>query len=427
MWLPILDDLRERLSHARFVFLVPSARQVGVLDIEDALFSEANRIFDTVVCPSITGRWQSFRTIEDARKSHDSEALVRIWRRVKRSGMLGGMQVLVSLALRVVSSKVVSREPSNKPSPLTELRRRNPVFLMNIFELSKPYMGDVGELCRNRPKFSMYHGVRLETQQGENREPEQEHHLRNTTALVFSEKEVDAYRQRFNLEKKDIRVIGIPRHQEKWLEHLESLNRVEIKKIPASYILVLSRPSGDDANFSRERKLRSLNNIRLVAEKHNLRVVIKLHPKEREDDGTAQEVFGIENKGTSWMFSRIHPIVLGNRCTFAVTFLSSLAVDFSRLGIPVIEHIDTTREIPPHDPRRDDQDDQVSSGFADLGFAISTNNRQDFELRAEEIINARGKYSARASHAYQANFPMIDNVIETVSNEIMSRAVGAQF
>ena len=422
MWLPILHSLREKLRGAEFVFLVPQGRQIGVLDLQNVLFTVADQIFDSVIFPSVTGQWKRAKSLAEAQNSHESESLVRIWRSVKQHNLAVRLRRLIAITLRLTTMRMNPKAKSPTSSALTELLSKESVVLFNIYEVDKPYMAQIAEsLSRDIPKFSMYHGIKFEGDLAGKEVVKSSFDSTNTTALVFSSKEVAEYGEKFGIEAKNIKVVGIPRHEKGWIEFLTPQFKQETSIPSHPYILVISRPADDSPFFPRDGKLSSLRNIRESARENNLKVVIKLHPKEETDDGTAEEVFGKQNLGITWSFSNAHPLILGMNCVFAVSFFSGVAVDMARIGTPVIEHVDMKNWMPPNFPHRYFQDSEPVSILTELGLTLHASNRIQFNRHVSNILSDKEDIADRIRESYRKFFPEIDHISDSISRDIAAK------
>lgn len=407
MWLPILQPLREKLDDAEFVFIVPLGRQIGVFDLSSALFRMADQIFDTVVFPAVTGKWMRAKSFAEAQDLHEAESLVRIWRWVKKRIITRRLGKLLMISLAFTSSIGGPRITEPGPALIPELSGKETVILFNIYQIEKPYMAELARILpAETPKFSLYHGIRLETSPLAPIGARSEFPSANTTALVFSAREEPDYIQKFGLAKKSIRVVGVPRHEEEWIAHLQGLYQPDELCLPKRFIFVISRPAGDPA-LSRASKVSALRSIRAASEKFGLHVLIKLHPKEEKDDGTASEILGLENLGRTWSYSNVHPLLLGKHCEFGVSFLSSVAIDMARIGVPVIEHLDWNIGDPIIPAQPCTRDGKPISIISHLGLALPSHNHSSFMKNVDLILNDPANASHRALEAYRKVFPQI--------------------
>lgn len=77
-------------------------------------------------------------------------------------------------------------------------------------------------------------------------------------------------------------MIGIPRHEAQWLANLEAAHSGSDFYKNRQFIFIIGRPSNEKYH-PRERKIKALQDIRKMAEKYDLDVVVKTHPKEHDD------------------------------------------------------------------------------------------------------------------------------------------------
>jgi len=426
MWLPILQPLRKKLQDTEFVLLFPEGRQIGVLNLRDALFEIASPIFDKVLYPSVTGQWKQAKNLAEAQKSHESEPAVRLWRSLKQRGLAEPLRGLIASARRLATERRNSK--SEAPDVLTGLIGEESVILFNISEVDKPYMAvTLKGLNRKQKKFSMYHGIKLEDHPLVGEKSVSKFDSTNTVALLFSPREREYYLDYYGLTKKNLRVVGVPRHEDEWIDQLTSLHAYDGPALPPRFIFVVSRPANEYASLSRASKLDALRDIGEVARQLDCHILIKLHPKQEDDDGTAEEALGLENLGQSWGYSHAHPLLLGRHCEFAVSFLSSVAVDMAKIGTPIIEYMDWRIGMPRDAPWPYYLEGKPVSINCHLGFALPASDRTQFLQRVGQIRTDRTDVVDSARRAYQRVFPETPDICEKIANEIAGKLSGQGF
>ena len=428
MWLPILDSLRGKLRDAEFVFLVPQGRQIGVLDLQNVLFTIADQIFDSVMYPSVTGHWKRAKSLAEAQDSHESESLVRIWRLVKQHNLAVLLRRLIAITLRLTTTRRSPKPNSPTSNALTELLDGESVVLFNISEVDKPYMAQMAKsLASEIPKFSMYHGVKLASRPVAGERVASKFDSSNTIKLLFSTREARTYMESFGIQKKDLRVVGIPRHEDKWIVRLASFYRSEERALPSRYIFVISRPANEYVAFSWAHKVEALRSIGEAARRNDLHILIKLHPKEEQDDGTAAEALGLENFGKTWSYTNTHSLVLGKHCEFAVSYFSSVAMDMAKIGTPVIEYLDWKIGMPSDVAWPYYFDGEPVSIISHLGFSLPASSRTQFLNHVDRIISDRASSVEKSRESYKSVFPEIEGISDKIAGEIVAVMTGKDY
>ena len=218
-----------------------------------------------------------------------------------------------------------------------------------------------------------------------------------------------------------LKVVGIPRHESRWIRTIVEETRTAEEKIGEQFILVISRPAVTPY-FPPERKRRALEDIkRLAFDDLGVKVVVKLHPKEHHE-GLYEGVFGLDSYGDRWVYSKLHAFVLGPKSLFAISFYSGVAVDMVRLRTPIIERLDL-RGIPECDNVQSLRDAAGAPVFSYryLGLVIGASDYWSLKRSAGEIIAAREKIVARLMARYRELFPSVDSPIAVIAKDVMSR------
>lgn len=410
-----MSSLRERLPHANFIFVAPNARTIQELDLSSWLHQKTLAIFDQVVFKVDSDRWYS---------TDSSETSIRL---AKQFNPWFVTRVLRKLRLGVIASYLTSIQQWMNKKPLTTYdcdfgaKANEPgILLFDLHEIEKTYARYIEDHFSGMKKYSLLHGINVQGIGDSQREIKESMRLRdvsNINALLFSHEERQFYRNKYGLEGSNLQVIGIPRHEAQWLASVEANHGgVDFDKTKR-FIFVIGRPS-NEMYHPRERKIQALQDIRKMAEKFGLDVVVKTHPKEH-DHATYLKAFKDMSQGLSFNFTNSHPLVLGRHCVFAVSFFSGVAVDMVRLGMPVIERLDL-RGLPFADNAESlrDTNDEPVYVYRYLGLALGASHSEAFEHQVERVMKCRDEVVAEQRAAYDRVYPTIPNVNEKIASEI---------
>ena len=426
MWLPVLSDLRARLPEAEFCCVVPRARQIGVMDIDSDVIKIANPIFDRVVFPATSGRWKQAASFAEARAMHDSEAVVRAWRVGRFLSGLAPLEPLKKWALSYMNKRAGRQQAEQQHHPLQILRERESVVLLDIHQVDKPYMAEVKKMMGDKtPKFSLFHGIKLPRTSGQVRLAGKRSNPGNLTALLFSGHEQNEYLRQFGLNEDSTRIVGIPRHEEKWIEFIDSQQSEQILELPERFIFLISRGSNEGGWITRDKKIEALQSIKAVAVRQDLYVLVKKHPKEDRDDGVAEEVFGADSYGQTWSFTSSHPLVLGRRCQFAISLDSGVAIDMARIETPIIEYSDLSNS--PIDSEIVGgylgNNGEVVTGIRYFGLALGASDKSQLMRQVNRVLLHRDEVVKSLRENYEAFFPTVEGINEKISSLIISSLI----
>ena len=404
-WLPILHGLRRANPGTEFIFLAPRAREIDAIQTDSLLFKLANELFDRVVFRSESGAWLESNSLEGAKIVRGQELDYRVRTSFRRFGLGSKASRYVTALLMAIQGvgKRASRSP--KVCSLLSLHSERSVLLFDVDVVKKNWAPKLMPCFRSIRKFSLSHGLTVKLGNFDGPPLEAVKSVTdNTKVFVLSEIERKYHEQRYILPESAVDVVGVPRHEAEWVNFVQGINELEEPIPHQRYIFVASTPV-NGAYLPRDRKLRALMDIRDVAEKHKLHVVVKRHPKEHFD-GTFEEVFGERNLGVTWSLSNAHPFFLGKNAFFAVVFGGSVAVDMIRLGTPVIGILDLAN-LPAYDTPEALRNSRGEPVFAPsfLGLLLGASNREQFNEHVESIMRDREGCVSRLMDNYISVYP----------------------
>ena len=405
-WLSILHGLRQKNPGTEFIFLAPRAREIDAIQTDSALFKLANELFDRVVFRSESGAWLESNSLEGAKIVRGQQLHYRVRMSLSKVGGFGARSRRFVTALLMAMSGVGKRaSKSPKVCSLLSLDRETSVLLFDVDVVKKDWAPELIPCFGSVRKFSLPHGLTVNL--GHLGEPPAalvRYFSETTKVFALSELERKFLEQKYLLAETAVEVVGVPRHEAEWVNFVQGVNELEEPILHQRYIFVASKPA-NSSYLPRERKLRTLMDIRDVAEKHKLHIVVKRHPKERFD-GTFEEVFGEQNLGVTWSLSNAHPFYLGKNALFAVVFGGSVSVDMIRLGTPVIGILDLANlpgEDTPEALRNERGEPVRAPSF--LGLLLGATNREQFNEHVESIMGDREGCAAQLMENYRSVYP----------------------
>lgn len=428
-WLPVVSANRDRDPDTRIVAVVPERRTIVAVDPDDTMVRLADGLVDSVLAPTVDGGWVRADGFVAARDLVGRERLAS-----------GVARVLGALSRRFLGRRPLVGTPPRTRAILRALRpratRRADVRLaehigagaMVCYDVhvhrhpaSAAVLAELGDL----PRASLHHGIDLVRDDGR-RFPLVRADL-DVAVGLFSELERPAYRSVHGLDDAVLHVVGIPRHDREWMERVIAASR-ERHLVPVEdAVFVISRPAGS-TYLPDERKVAALAALhRVVCEERGIPLVIKLHPKER-DDGTLARGLPTSGEGRSWYRVRAHPFHIAQHALAAVAFHSGVLIDMVALGVPAIELIDV-RGLVEHDrpgTQRDARGRPMHSALRAHGLVLPADDGDDLAVALDGILTDRVDAVARLRRAYDATFPAPGSAIAAMLGAMTgSRGVAA--
>jgi hypothetical protein len=357
VWLPVLDELKKRRPDLTFTAILPRPRVAEEIDADDVLIRIGEAVFDEVVYKTNEGRWVRARSFREA-KEHS------------RYGLRG---------VRAYIAKAASLLSRREYVTLEGLARNTRAVCFDIFASSKADGHEILKHFKHAPCFSMYHGLNVFAGEGEHSWDLSEKLL----VYTYSEHEFAAYKKTYGLGDGKLKVGGVPRHAQSWVEKIIGETKRELPPFDR-YIFVVSRPAITDY-LTPEKKRRALEDIKKIAfDDLDCKVVVKLHPTERvakNKDSLYEEVFGKNTYGKKWTYSSVHPFTLGKYSLFTVVFYSGVAVDMIALGVVPIERLEVNTA-----PELSDATRKMLHDYRGRGLVLPAENYEDLKHHALAIM-----------------------------------------
>ena len=175
-----------------------------------------------------------------------------------------------------------------------------------------------------------------------------------------------------------------------------------------------------------ERKRKALRDIyNIVCIKYKLKLVIKTHPKESLDgiDGKIyRDILGEENYGKIWSYSDRHPIVLGKKAVFTISFYSGVALDMLAINKPTIEYLNLEGlDLYDNSDSLRDKFGKPVFQFRYLELVLGVSSRSELESCVDSILNQKEETTALLYSKYKYYFEPFDAASKFVANDIYKK------
>jgi hypothetical protein len=421
-WLPVIWRLKDKRKNLNFIIIFPRETFVDQIHLSNVLLILAAKVFDSAVFRSYSGHWLYTDTFAQAKTMNKPKRLewflIRAMNKLKKLPFCG----LLSSFIQCGYGKLCEFRASKYLYDWKLAEKHGACLLYDVYEESKPYNVDLMEKLVDIPKFSICHGINI--QNGGvfrfSKKLRNAGYRKDIKAYLFSSKELPLYEHQYSIHKSFTKVVGVPRHSPDWVDFIIANISDKMNGLSSNFIFIISRP-GNTNYHPYERKKKALKAIkRLAWIDLKKKIVVKLHPKERKE-GLYEEVFGTDTYGDKWVYSDLHPFVLGKECALAISFYSGVVIDMVALGVPTIEYLDL-RGIPECDndeSLRDKMDHPVFS-YRYLDLVLGASDYDQMKAHAMEIMNDRETVLSRLQAKYNELFPKIENVNGKIAMDILS-------
>jgi hypothetical protein len=427
-WLPVMAALRRQHPDWRLVAIIPRAWGIGIRP-GSAAVRALDGFVDAVYVEILPGEYRVVGGFSEAaglrmRYVAAAESLSRL------EGRLSRRPTYAQRLLRTLVRTAAVFAPGGK-------RVRWPadgyrwLLLLDAETLVRVGVRNLVRELGDPPSFSLFHGLGyfdpVEESRPARRTPVQR-------AYAYSE----GHRQRLlrdhDLDASVVRVTGVPRHDPDGPSLLAGLTDGVIGEDWDGSVLLISRPStsGEDRPTTatdwlpagrKAEQLRALH--RVVCEEQGLRLIVTMHPKER-DDRSIRQVLPAEDEGRAWMLTESHPLVLAPRLSFAVSFSSSVAIDLLSVGVPTIEfqNVRGASAFDGPDALYDAEGRILRTSERRNGLVLAAEDETDLRAQVRQVLERRDAVLAVLEDAYRARYADPRGAVASIVRDLEAFAAG---
>ena len=418
-WLPIIYELKEKKINAEFVFVFPKPNAADKIDLNSTLIQVSINIFDSILIKSHSGLWIEKKSFNEVKKIALLSNFTKFCYRLINFSMRYNSLKFLGKTLRSIFSSVDYLKHTKNLWNINEIENTSGIVLYDVYEEQKNYNSDLIPLFNKFPKFSISHGINIDTDSIKNQYIDINRNPYDKVYL-FSELEKEYYKESFFLKDEVLSVVGIPRHEEDWISKITNIESLNISEtFFDSYAFIISRSISD--YFTYERKKEAIVNIKkIVIDKLNIKVIVKCHPKETTE-GLYESIFGMNDYGITWEYSNKHPFFLGSKSLFAISFFSGVSLDMIANETPTIEYLNLN-DISKYDNKNAlrDENDDVMFSYRYHGFVLGSSNCVDFEKNVYNVMNHQEEVLNDFKTNYLKKFSSSTGSIKKVSDDILS-------
>ncbi len=429
-WLPIIKKLKDK-QDIKIDFIFPEPSSLQLVDKNSDLFNLSERYANEVIYVGNSRRWLMTDTLIHASKSYKNSKIDKKIFNISQRLIAGNISKYIFfkkigeyLLLMYKMLQIVRENFSHVCLYDTNLMKNVDGILCDITVEQK----NVNKLLRTElkhvQKFSILHGCDVlwvkpncKCKQYAAKKP-------NVTVYTQSHLELDVYKKCFGILDKNIVHSGIARHDSDWVEYIYNQQFSPNENAFDSFVLIISRPSSTYNTV--ERKKKALMDIYdVICTKHKLKLIVKTHPKEDIDgiDGDLyKNTLGVENYGKKWMYSHSHPLILGKKALFAISFFSGVAIDMLAIKKPTIEYLNL-ENLPLYDNENSLRDKYGKPVFQYryVKLVLGASNKLDLEQHVKSILSNNKDSLLPLYSRYNNYFKPSGIASEIITNDICNK------
>jgi len=419
-WLPVLYSVKKYAPHINVLLFFPKMSIAEQISSNNVLVDIGEEVFSEVVMYWYDLEWRKANSMLDAKNMAKSAVIERfLYTYVQKleAKKILLIPVLLKLLLKYLSTFFYRRSKFDRCGMCD-----SSVVVYDVYEETKPYR-DVffGLLDEGAKKYSISHGLDINCNPIIDRF-ENVNAPKNALVYLFSGAEVEYYHRSFRIPEEKMKIVGIPRHDDDWVRLVQYRALENISEglcNDGQQVVLFSRSLS--SYLPLERKEKALRLIKKhIIDRHGLRLIIKLHPKEVSFIYIFYEIFGKDNLNETWEISDLHPFALAKLCKFAISFYSGVAIDMNYLGVPVVEYLDMNG-LEEHDNQQSLRiNGNPVFSYRYLGFVQGASNEIELEQAVDACVTDTENLEKVFREKYEDYFPKDNDLSNTIAKTILT-------
>ncbi len=424
IWLPVVKKLKEK-GDIKIDFVFPEQSSLRLENKNSDLFNISEQFVDDVIYKGYSGRWFIAPTLIKARSgikfNKFDEKVAKISRRLYKGRMSNIFLLkIIGKTISAISRYIFYIKESFGDTNLFDvgLLKNIEGVLCDIVVENKAANKELRNELQDTHKFSMHHGLAttwvLDDFNCKDPVPKRS----DVTVYCMSNLEIEKYEKCFGILEKNITHEGLPRHDDDWIEFISQKTNYIESNMFDSFVFIIGRPASQYNTV--ERKLKALNDIYdIVCSKYKLKLVVKTHPKESNDDWIYMKALGLENYGKTWMYSDSHPFVLGKKSIFCISFYSGVILDMLAINKPTIEYLDL-EGIKMYDNSNSlrDIDGKPVFQYRYTNLVLGASNKIEFEAHVDCILTNIEEAVSPMRSKYEEYFSPFSGASKSIADSI---------
>lgn len=416
-WLPVLKLLKSTGNYEIDVFF-PKIETINQFNKNKLLLKISQSVFDSLLFNDFFNRYLlvkfSKQIIQKFNLNRYFFFVLKILFKIIRQESFYGEKYFYIMNYLLIILKKNNLKKINK-NYFTNYN----LICYDVIEENKDYIKVLNPVLSKIKKFSMHHGSDFPS----NSLNDKKIRINNVFFINFTKTKLENnYLNRSYIFKDKPKSFGNPKHDMHWVSYMKNNKYYNSGYSFKNFVLLVSRNSGS-YYFPLERKINYLKIIKKNILDKNIKIIIKLHPKENSISSKElyYKVFGRKNYKKLWFFSDSHIYQLSKNCLFAITFFSGVATDLTRADVPSIELLDLKgleHFCHKNELFFDKNNKEPIFRIRYYGLVLGSSSEIDFINNKNFIIQNRSKVLKKMKFNYNKFYRTNNNVIMDIKKYI---------
>jgi hypothetical protein len=418
-WLPIVSEMSDMTDFSSFTLIIPNAMITRNFHMDNAIVNISDSIFDSVLIRTYDKVWIKHTSVLNSINWYkNNHSILRLLDMSERLINRFTSPYLLARLLSFSCKKIFRKQYKIKHEELNCTISKNDILFYDVATENNDTMTDILQLFENNNKYSLSHAINL----NEFKDPFTNiKNKSNIKVYIYRKKQIEYYKKTYGIDTDRIRVVGIPRHDQKWIEKIQEENLKLPDFFNENSILILTRHVSD-VHCSFDEKIESLRSIKKIfIDRMGMTVILKLHPSEKQEkiflskiETIYEDVFGSCNYGSTWVYSDMHALSLAKEAKLVISLNTSVIFDIIVSGKPCVEYIDSSIGLKESKKYK-----KKITRFVQYGFIEGVSNYQELCVYVDRWISDPCQISISSTNAYKKYFPRFDGISNKIATEIL--------
>ena len=416
-WLPVIDSMNTLTSHTNFTLIILDPNVIRAFCKKNIIVKVSDNIFNTVLIQAYSNVWIEHTSVFQSMIWYQKNRIILrfidiLQYLIKKTNSFYTLEWLLSFSRNKVYKKKCRLRYESLESDISQ----TDILFYDIHSEGNHTVHDTLQLFKNNKKYSLPHAINMSGLEEKSPELVDVNTKNNINIYASTNFQVDYYRKKYRVNKNKIHLIGVPRHNINWIKKIQEKS----PKLPDGFnnntVIILSRHVG---LISLNEKVKTLENIKKIfINKLRMKVVVKLHPKEKKEriysgkiEKIYENVFGLNNYGSTWIYSDLHVLALGKGGKLAISLFTGVTLDVIAMGIPCVQYIDKLGKLKYNNEKIEQ--------FVKYGLVEGISNYNDLCAYVERWTKDPNKILKASEKAYKKYFTVFNNNPKVIANEIL--------
>jgi len=421
-WIPVIDSMQALDKSLKFTLIIPNAMICRNFDKNNAVIKISDQIFDTILIHAYDEKWIQQSSLESTIEWYQSNNIfLRLMDILKRFVEKSPIFRILILPLAILYKKVFKNEIYVDYKYIYKSILETDILLYDIHNEENNKLLNVLQMFRYN-KYSLPHALSMLLDKDADSIIYKKNNIKNRNNIklyIYAKFQNSFYKEKYGVDKNKIHVVGIPRHDKKWIKKIQK----ESTNLPNKFnsnksVIILSRHVSE-VHCTFDEKVRSIKNIKKIfIDKLGMRLVIKLHPSEKKErifsskyEAVYEDILGSDNYGKNWIYSDLHIFALGKDKKLVINLNTGVVFDIVAMGIPCIDYVDSDRE-------------ELAKFTMHGDIVENASNYKELSNYVNSWIENPCKISQSSTNTYRQYFPRYDSISTIIASEILNEARG---